>query len=83
MRGLFYSSDDCLPDNDLQELADALAVTLHNMLGERVFLLHRMDVAELLDPYICDLAAEDQETLPWIVWDLFQEAREIATKRRR
>lgn len=83
MRGLFYSSDDCLPESDMQELADALALTLHNLMGDRVFLLHRLDVAELLEPYICDLSAEDQATVPWIVWDLFQEAQDIALGSRR
>jgi hypothetical protein len=79
MKGLLYSSDDRLTDYDLRELADALAVQLHNLLGRHVFALTRSDIAELLQPYIEDLASDDQKALPWIVWHLFQEAREIVT----
>lgn len=78
MRGLLYSSDNHLPDYDLYELADALAVQMHNLLGARVFQLQRHDVADLIAPYTRDLAPEDQQTLPWIVWHLFQDARDIA-----
>jgi hypothetical protein len=78
MRGLFYSSNqDGLSDHDLQELADALACQLHNTIGPHVVRLQRVDVAELLEPYICDLATDEQNAINWMVWHLFQEAREI------
>jgi hypothetical protein len=78
MRGWFFSSDERrLSEHDLEELADALACKLHNTLGQRVFWLQRVDVAELLEPYIRDLDAEDQKALTWIVWHLFQEGRDI------
>lgn len=78
MHGLLYSSDNNLTDNDLCELADALAVMVHNLLGTHVFLLQRADIRELIEPYICDLEREDQQALVWMVWHLFQEARDIA-----
>jgi hypothetical protein len=77
MRGWFYSSDNRLSEHDLQELSDALAVQLYNLLGQRVFLLQRLDVAELIEPYVTDLDAEDQKTIAWVVWSLFQDARSI------
>ncbi len=78
MQGWLYSSDDRLPDRDLFTLADALAMQTHNMLGTHVFNLHRNDIAELIEPYICDLDSDDREALPWLIWHLFQDAREIA-----
>ncbi len=77
MQGWLYSSDDHLPESDLQELCDALAVKFHNLLGHRVFQLQRIDVAQLLEPYICDLSPDDQQTICWLVWHLFQDARDI------
>ena len=46
-------------------------------MGHRVYLLSRLDVRELITPYIYDLAAEDQRDLAWMVWHLFQEAYEM------
>lgn len=83
MRGLLYGSDDQMSDSDLYDLADALAVQVHNLLGPRVFRLQRSDVAELIAPYICDLAPQDQQALPWMIWDLFQEAREMGLEHER
>jgi hypothetical protein len=83
MRGWFYSSDNRLSDHDIQELADALAVQLYNLLGERVFLLQRIDVAELIEQYVNDLDVEDQKTMSWIVWSLFQDARQIILQDKR
>lgn len=77
MQGWLYSSDDRLSARELEELADALAMQLHNLLGQRVFWLQRVDVFELIEPYVCDLEEEDQQTLSWVVWHLFQDAREI------
>jgi hypothetical protein len=83
MHGLFYSSDNNLTDNDLCELADALAVMVHNLLGTHVFLLQRADIRELIAPYVCDLEREDQKAIAWMVWHLFQEARDIALQHSR
>ncbi len=77
MRGYRLTTDDRLPERDLEELADELAIQLHYALGARVFLLPRSDVAELLWPYIDDLHPDDQHDLVWLVWHLFQEAREL------
>lgn len=78
MRGYRYTTDDRLPEHDLAELADELAIQLHYALGERVCLLPRSDVAELIWPYIDDLHPDDQNDLVWLVWHLFQEARELS-----
>jgi hypothetical protein len=73
MRGLHYSSDGGLSEHDLLELADLLAVQLFEQMGPKVCLLSRRDVAELVEPYIDDLGDHDRRTIPWLVWDLFQE----------
>jgi hypothetical protein len=73
MRGLNYSSDGSLPEQDLLELADLLACQLFERMGPKVALLSRRDVAELVEPYIDDLSEHDRRTVPWLVWDLFQE----------
>ncbi len=80
MQGWLYSSDSRLAYHDLYDLADALAVQLHNKLGPHVFQLHRGDVAELIDPYVCDLEAEDQKALSWLVWHLFQDAHQMCAE---
>ena len=77
MRGREYSSDGTLPQRDLQELTDLLAMGLYQKLGRRAYRLSRTDVAELIVPYTEDLAPEDQRMLPWLVWDLLQEGMEI------
>lgn len=81
MRGHRYSTDGALPERDLLELADALAIQLHDRLGARVYLLQRNDVAELVAPYIADLVADDQRIVPWVVWHLFQDAYEMEQER--
>lgn len=86
MRGLLYCTEDeadRLADDDLYTLSDSLAVMLHNAIGVRVFLLHRADIADLIADYICDLDADDQATIVWMVWHLFQAARDIALSDRR
>jgi hypothetical protein len=77
MRGRDYSSNGTLPERDLQELTDLLAMRLYHKLGRRAYFLARQDVAELIAPYTEDLVAEDQRMLPWLVWDLLQEGMEI------
>jgi hypothetical protein len=77
MRGYRFTTDHRLPERDLHDLADALAMQLHDMLGPRVYLLPRPDIAELLLPYIDDVTPEDQHDLVWLVWHLFQDAREM------
>jgi hypothetical protein len=71
--------DASLSDHELGELGDALAMTLHNLMGNHVFQLQRQDVAALIDSYVCDLADDEREAVVWIVWHLFQNAREIVT----
>ncbi len=85
MRGLFFRTDDdtALSENDLLALADALAVTVHNTMGQHVFWLTRQDIAELIEPYIGDLDEADRDALPWMVWHLIQAARDIAAGARR
>jgi hypothetical protein len=77
MQGYRYSADGNLPERDLQELADALALQIHGSLGPRVYQLLRSDVAELIAPYVDDLTPADQRSLSWMVWHLFQDAMEM------
>ena len=77
MIGYRYTTDNRLPSGDMEELADALAIQLHGSMGQRVYLLSRYDIIELISPYIDDLVPEDQRALSWMVWHLFQEAREM------
>lgn len=77
MRGHRYSSSAQLSERDLYDLADMLAIELHYRLGSRVYLLSRSDVADLVDPNISDLCAEDRQLLPWMIWHLFQDARDL------
>ncbi|HNP69851.1 MAG TPA: hypothetical protein PLO33_03135 [Kouleothrix sp.] len=77
MRGRQYATGGALPERDLQELSDALALRLYQRLGRRAYRLTRQDVAELIEPYTDDLVQEDRSMLPWLVWDLLQEGMEI------
>ena len=77
MRGRQYSSDGRLPEGELHELIDFLAMRIYNDLGRRAYALNRQDVAELVRRYTHDLVREDQRTIPWLVWDLLQEGMEI------
>jgi hypothetical protein len=77
MRGRRYSSDSRLPERELFDLIDLLALRLYQDFGRRAYALDRQDVAELITPYVADLAHEDQRTVPWLVWDLLQEGMEI------
>jgi hypothetical protein len=78
MQGYRFSTDRRLPERDMLDLADALALQIHQSLGQRVYLLPRSDVAELITPYVDDLTPEDQHDLSWMVWHLFQDACEMA-----
>jgi hypothetical protein len=77
MRGRAYSTDGTLPERDLQELSDLLALRIYQRLGRRSYRLGRRDIAELIEPYIGDLVREDQRAMPWLVWDLLQEGMEV------
>jgi hypothetical protein len=77
MHGYRYSTDRRLPERDMHDLADTLAMQLHELLGERVYMLSRQDIVELIEPYIDDLTPSDQRDLSWMVWHLFQDAREM------
>jgi hypothetical protein len=77
MCGRQHSSDRRLPERELQELVDLLAMRIYQDLGRRAYALNRQDVAELVRPYISDLVREDQRMIPWLVWDLLQEDLEI------
>jgi hypothetical protein len=77
MRGRQFSSDGKLPERELHELIDVLAMRIYNDLGHRAYALNRQDVAELVRRYTNDLVREDQRTIPWLVWDLLQEGMEI------
>jgi hypothetical protein len=82
MRGREYSSDGKLPQRELCELIDLLALRLYQDLGRRAYALNRQDVAELIRPYTADLVEEDRRMLPWLVWDLIQEGMEIELQAR-
>lgn len=77
MRGRLYATDGTLAEADLYDLTDLLACRLFQKLGRRAYLLGRDDVRELIRPYIDDLSAADQQTVPWMVWDLLQEGMEL------
>lgn len=76
MNGYRFSTDRRLPERDLFELADALALHLYETLGTRVYLLTRADVALLVEPFVDDLLLEDQQDVAWMVWHLFREGCE-------
>jgi hypothetical protein len=77
MRGRLFSTTEALPERDLHDLSDLLALQLYQRLGRRVFLLGRRDVAELIEPYVNDLLPDDQRAASWLVWDLLQEGADI------
>lgn len=77
MRGGLYATRNVLPEHDLMELADLLAVRVYERLGQRAYLLGRQDIAELIASYTDDLVTADRRMLTWIVWDLLQEGQEI------
>ncbi len=52
MRGNFYSTTGDLPETDLTELSDLLAMQLYNTLERKVYGLSRQDVEELVTQYI-------------------------------
>lgn len=81
MIGYRYSTDRRLAERDLIDLADTLALQLHETLGPRVYMLPRSDVHQLISPYIDDLAGEDQHDVSWVIWHLFQDAREMEHRR--
>jgi hypothetical protein len=83
VRGHYYSSGDDLPDGDLRELADLLATQLYSHMDRKVYGLSRQDVAELIHAEIEDLTPEDQRSVTWLIWDLFQEGLRIEMQSRR
>ncbi|HEX6290892.1 MAG TPA: hypothetical protein VFZ66_17035 [Herpetosiphonaceae bacterium] len=83
MRGTYFSDDGSLPELDIRELADLLATQLYGRLERKVYGLSKQDIAELVAPYIEDLTVEDQRSVAWLVWDLFQEGLKIEMQRRR
>jgi len=82
MRGRLYSADDRLPEEDLFELTDLLACRIFQKFGHRAYALGRRDIAELIAPYVDDLADADRRSMPWMVWDLIQEGLEIELEQR-
>lgn len=83
VRGHFYSSSGDLPETELRELADLLAAQLYSSMERKVYGLSRQDVAELVAPHIDDLTENDRQSIPWLVWDLFQEGLKIEMEQRR
>jgi hypothetical protein len=77
MQGYRFSTNHRLPERDMLDLADALALQIHHSLGPRVYMLPRTDVYDLIISYVDDLASEDQLDLSWMVWHLFQDACEM------
>jgi hypothetical protein len=77
MRGRLYSTTKALPERDLFELSDGLALQVYQRLGQRAFRLSRRDITELIGPYTHDLVPDDQRAVAWLVWDLLQEGAEI------
>lgn len=77
MQGYRFTTDRHLPEQDMHELADTLAMQIHELLGARVYMLSRHDVTELIEPYIDDLTDSDRRDIAWMIWHLFQDAREM------
>ncbi len=77
MRGRTLSTSKDLPERDLHELSDILAVKLYERLGHRSYSLARRDIADLIDPYVKDASNNDRKALIWLVWELLQEGAEI------
>lgn len=77
MHTAYPNTSKRLPEHDLYELADVLAIQLHGWMGRRVYRLQRSDIAELIAPYVQDLVTEDQHDISWLVWHLFQDARDM------
>jgi hypothetical protein len=77
MRGRLFSTSKALPERDLFELADLLALQVYQRLGSRAYSLNRRDITELTEPYTRDLVADDRRAVAWLVWDLLQEGAEI------
>ena len=83
MRGNFYSAGDDLPEEDLRDLADLLAAQLYSSMDRKVYSLSRQDVAELIASFVEDLSPDDQRSIAWLIWDLFQEGLKIEMEQRR
>ncbi len=83
MRGHFFSSNGDLPETELRELADLLATQLYSSMDRKVYGLSRQDVSELVASYIEDLSENDRQSVPWLIWDLFQEGLKIEMEQRR
>ncbi len=83
MRGTYFSNDGSLPEVEIRELSDLLATQLYGKLERKVYGLIKQDVSELVAPYIEDLTPDDQRSVAWLVWDLFQEGLKIEMQRRR
>lgn len=83
MRGTYYSNDGSLPEIEIRELADLLATQIYGKLERKVYGLSKQDVSELVAPYVEDLTEDDQRSVAWLVWDLFQEGLKIEMERRR
>jgi hypothetical protein len=83
VRGNYYSTGSDLPESDIRDLADLLASQLYGSMERIVYSLSRQDVAELVAPYIEDLSVDDQRSVGWLIWDLFQEGLKIEMQQRR
>lgn len=83
MRGTYYSNDGSLPEIEIRELSDLLATQIYGKLERKVYGLSKGDVTELVAPYVEDLTVDDQRSVAWLVWDLFQEGMKIEMQQRR
>lgn len=83
MRGHFYSTNGDLPETELRELADLLAAQLYGSMERKVYSLSRQDLTELVAKYIEDLSENDRQSIPWLIWDLFQEGMRLEMEQQR
>ena len=83
MRGTYYSNDGSPPEIEIRELSDLLATQIYGKLERKVYGLSKGDVTELVAPYVEDLTVDDQRSVAWLVWDLFQEGMKIEMQQRR
>lgn len=77
MRGRFHSSTRTLPERDVHDLSDLLAIKIYRRLGRDVYALSRREIGGLVEPYTDDLGVADRRAVTWHVWRLLQRGREL------
>lgn len=77
MRGLLFTTNNALPAQDLDDLADDLAERVYRSFGSQAYRLRQRKIHEIVEPYIHDVNDVDQRLVAVMVWDLLQEGAQI------